>query len=212
MFWTTTVEILQAAIFSLSHVLNGSLGWAVVTLSLTLRLALLPLTLRLARRAMANRQRMAALQPEIERIRRHYPNDPSGQGRALTELYQQRGVRLFDPAVVFGGLAQAPLYAVLYAALRKGMGAGVRFLSLRDVAAPSVGLSLIVAGLTVAGVALAPSGETTRRAMLVTLLLTAGGTLWFFTRTSALFALASTSASLVNLYQSFQLRRVPNRP
>lgn len=208
MLWTTAVEMLQALIFSLAHVFNGSLGWAVVTLSLALRVLLLPLTLRLAQRAFENQRRLIDLRPQIERLQRRHANDPRAQMRALAELYERNGVRLLDPAVVLGGLAQAPIYAAMFAALRKGIGDGVRFFWVRDLAAPSVVLSLAVGALTVAGMAMAPTGDPARRVALLPLLIMGAMTVWFLSSTSALFALSAASTSVVNVVQSALMRRL----
>jgi hypothetical protein len=49
--WDSFVEILRATIFSVAHLCGGSLGGGIMLVSAGVRLALLPLTLRLARRA-----------------------------------------------------------------------------------------------------------------------------------------------------------------
>lgn len=207
MLWAQAVELLQAAVFALSHLFAGSLGWAVVALSLTLRLALLPLTLRLAHRALLQRRRMAALQPRVLAIRDRFRNDPTRQWQALHELYRREGVRVFDPAQLLGGLAQAPLYALLFAALRGGFGAGKRFLMIADLSAPSLGLGIVVAGLAAAAVVVGPQPEVARKVAVMPALLAGLAMVWFLSRTSALFALASGSAAVVNLVQSAWLRR-----
>ena len=51
MFWSDVIDLLRALIFGVAHVCNGSVGVAVILVSFAIRLALLPLTLRLARRA-----------------------------------------------------------------------------------------------------------------------------------------------------------------
>ena len=207
MLWDQVVELLRALIFGVAHVCNGSLGAAVLLVSLAMRLALLPLTLRLARRALRHRQRLADLQPEVERLRRRYASDPAGQWREVAAFYRRRGVRQVDPAGLLGGLAQLPVLGALFATLRKGMGVGARFLWVRNLAMPDLTITLVVTALTVAGVALAPSADPTRRASSLPLLVTAVGTFWFLSSTSALFAVASAGGSLVNLLQGFLLRR-----
>jgi YidC/Oxa1 family membrane protein insertase len=78
MFWTDVVDVLRAIIFGVAHVCNGSVGVAVILVSLAIRLALLPLTLRLARRAREHQRRLNELRPELERLQRRYANDPAG--------------------------------------------------------------------------------------------------------------------------------------
>ena len=50
-FWSSFVDLLRVVLFALAHVCGGSLGGGIVMLSLIVRLALLPLTLRVAMRA-----------------------------------------------------------------------------------------------------------------------------------------------------------------
>lgn len=205
--WAHIIDALQAAIFSLAHFSGGSLGLAVIALSLAIRLTLLPMTVRLARRALAHQRRLTALQPEVAQLRRRYANDPQAQWRETAALYEHRGVKPVDPANLIGGLVQAPILAALYAALRKGIGTGVRFLWVRDLSLPNLILGLIVAAVTVAGVALTPPADPARRVSVVQLALAAGVTIWLLTSTSALFALASGAGSVVNLVQAGLVRR-----
>jgi len=48
--WSLLVDLIRGLLFSLAHVLGGSMGFAIVVASLALRAAMLPLTLRAARR------------------------------------------------------------------------------------------------------------------------------------------------------------------
>src|SRR6187401_2901095 len=76
MFWSDVIDLLRALIFSVAHVCNGSVGVAVIVISFTLRVALLPLTLRLARRALRHQRRLAELEPELERQQSRYAKNP----------------------------------------------------------------------------------------------------------------------------------------
>lgn len=61
---------------------------AIGLLTLVVRLALLPLTLRQQRSA----QRMRELQPELEKIQKKYKNDPEKKAEAQMKLYQKAGI------------------------------------------------------------------------------------------------------------------------
>ena len=74
--WAGFVELLRAAIFGAAHVCGGSLGGGILLVSAGVRLALLPLTLRLARRARDQQAKLATLLPELEALQRRYANDP----------------------------------------------------------------------------------------------------------------------------------------
>jgi YidC/Oxa1 family membrane protein insertase len=210
-FWAHLVEALRALIFGVAQVCNGSLGAAVCLVSFALRLALLPLTLRLARRALAHQRRLLALRPELEQIQKRHKNDPEALWSATAALYRRRGVKPIDPAGIFGGLAQAPILGAFFAALRGGIGRGVRFLGIGDLSLSNITLSLLVTAVTIGSFALAPSPDPTKRVSLVPLVVMGGVTLWFLTSTSSLFALATGAGSLVNVLQSLLLRREARR-
>ena len=206
MFWSDIVDLLRATILGVAQVCNGSVGTAVILVSLAIRLALLPITLRLARRARANQRRLQDLKPELERIRRRYAQDPQRLWRATATLYQKRGVQPVDGRSLLGGLAQAPVFIALYSALRRGLGE-VRFLWIADTSLPNAVLTVIVALLAGLGLAIAPVSEAARNAQLITAVLVAAMTVWFLSSTSALFALSTGAGSLIGIVQASILRK-----
>jgi YidC/Oxa1 family membrane protein insertase len=207
MFWSDVVDLLRALIFGVAHVCNGSLGVAVLLVSLTIRLALLPLTLRLARRARDHRRRLDELKPEVERLQRRFANDPQRLWRETSRFYRVRGVKQVDPAGLLGGLAQTPVFVALYSALRNGLGSGNRFLWIGDTALPNVLLNLLVTGTTLAVLASGASGATPRSLQFAMFILMGAMTLWLLSSTSALFALSTGAGSLVGILQNRILAR-----
>ena len=206
MLWSDLVDTLRALIFGVAHVCNGSVGVAVVLVSLTIRLALLPLTLRLARRAREHQQRLRDLKPALDRLKKRYANDPAAQMRETAAFFRRRGVKQVDSAGILGALAQAPIFMALYSALRRGLGSGIRFLWIGDTAVPNWILTIVIAGLTTASVALAPVTGG-RGAQVIMLTLTAGMTIWFLSSTSALFALSTGAGAGVAAVQNWLIRK-----
>lgn len=207
MLWDQSVELLRAVIVTVAQACNGNLGLGVLVVSLGLRLALLPLTLRLARRSLRHQRRMAELQPELLELQRRFAKDPAALWRATSALYQQHGVKPFDPAMLLGGLAQAPLFAALFAALRRGLGEGTRFLWIGNLARPDVTIALGVGALTIVAMSLAPTADAQRQAPMAAMVIAAGTTVWFLSSTSALFALSSVAGATVSVLQSRLLQR-----
>lgn len=206
MFWSDLIDVLRAAILGVAQVCNGSVGAAVILVSLAIRLALLPLTLRLARRAREHQRRIRELRPELERVRRRYAADPAAMLRETQAFYRRRNIKQVDPAGFLGALAQAPLFMALYAALRRGLG-HVRFLWIADTSLPNTVLTLVVATLTGVVLLVNPSQDTARNAQVVSIVLIAGMTVWFLSSTSALFAFSTGAGSLVGVTQALILRR-----
>lgn len=148
--WSSFVDFLVMVLVTLSQVYGGSLGLAIVTLSLIVRLSLLPITIRLARRAQERQAQLKALEPEIERLRRRYRSNPERLSSELAKLYSRRGYNPLDAPGILGGLLQLPLFVGLYSAINQGLGTGGRFLWIGNLAQPDWILTVIIAGLTYA--------------------------------------------------------------
>jgi len=208
--WAAFVELLRAAIFSAAHVCGGSLGGGILLVSALVRLALLPLTLRLARRAREQQVRLAALQPEIEALQRSYANDPLGLFRETRVLHAKHGIRLVTPSSFVGMAVQFPVLGGLFAAVRSGLGAKVRFLWIADLARPDGALLLGIAALTAWGVSSAPStpGQTTSQTALI--VFSVLGTVAFLWAASSAVALSVGAGSLVSVLQNWLLSRDGN--
>src|SRR6184192_1359903 len=205
-------DFFRAAIFAAAQVFGGSLGAGIIAVSLGVRLALLPLTIRLARRALAQQAILARLQPKLQRLQRRYRNDPAARLQRTQALYRREGLRLFDPAAMLGGLVQLPVLAGVYAAVRQGLGAAGSFLWISNLLRSDVWLALAVALLSAlvayvgrAGRAGQASGSTTA------VWLSAGFVLLAAWRASAALVLSWGAGSLGTLVQGFLLRRTRHR-
>ena len=206
MFWSDLIDVLRATILGVAQVCNGSVGAAVILVSLAVRLALLPLTLHLARRARDHRRRVEALRPKLERVQRRYANDQAAMWRETARVYRRAGVKPIDVRGMLGGLAQAPVFIALYSALRRGLGE-VRFLWIANTSVANSVLTFVVAVLTGIALASSPAPEAARNAQIMTAVLIAAMTVWFLGSTSALFALSTGTGSLVGILQGLILRR-----
>jgi len=205
--WAGFVELLRAGIFAAAHVCGGSLGGGILLVSAGVRLALLPLTLRLARNARAQQAKLATLQPEIEALQRRFANDPGRLLRETRALHANHGIRLLTPSGLLGMAIQFPVLGGLFAAVRTGLGAKVRFLWIGDLARPDGALLLIATALTAWGISSAPNspGQTTSQTpMLVVGVLLTAAFLW--TASSAV-ALSAGAGSLVSVLQNWLVRR-----
>ena len=205
--WDSFVEILRATIFSVAHLCGGSLGGGIMLVSAGVRLALLPLTLRLARRAREQQARIATLRPQIEALQRRYASDPRRLVAEQRALYQQHGIRLMDPSTVIGFAIQLPILSGLFAAVRKGLGAKVRFLWIPDLARPEATALLGVTALSAwvaSSTPVAPGQTTTPTVFVVVAVI---GTLVFLWSASSAVVLSMGAGSLVSLLHNWLLAR-----
>ena len=72
-------------LFELISSFVGSYGWAIIIMTVLIKLAIMPLDLK-QRRSMA---RMAELQPQIEKINQKYKNDENKKNEKTLELYKE---------------------------------------------------------------------------------------------------------------------------
>jgi YidC/Oxa1 family membrane protein insertase len=205
--WSLFVGYLQAGLFVLAHMYGGNISLAIITLSFMVRLALLPLTLRLAHRSQQQQLRLLAMQPELERIKKRYHDHPETISRKTMELYKKHNVQLLDGAGFVGNLLQLPIFAGLFSAIKQGIGMGGRFLWISDISQPDILLAFMIAGLTLASSSLSPNIQQHGRSL--SLILPAILTLFFVWRLSAGLGLYWAASSLVGVVQAAMLRRKP---
>ncbi len=201
------VDLLAGGVFGLSQVFGGNLGWAILSLSVMLRLAYLPLTYRRARRALHRRQQLAALQPALSHLKNRYADDPHGLATATAELFKQQGLSMFDGKFVLGSLLQLPVFAGMYAAVRQVLATATSsgFLWITNLARPDRSLALIVTALLILIGLVNPnaSGDSSRWLALVP----AGLGLVILVKLSAGFGLYWFGSGMVNFLEALLLKR-----
>lgn len=108
-------------ILDLTHrfITFGNYGWAIIVLVIVVRLLLHPLTRYSQVNMTTMQKKMAALQPEIERVKKKYAKDKSQQQQELMKVYKEHNV---NPAGGIMGclpmLIQMPIWLALYSGLQ----------------------------------------------------------------------------------------------
>jgi len=207
MLTSMLVDALRAAIFAAAHVL-GSVGAGVLAVSLLLRLALLPLTLRLARRSLAQRRLLARIQPELTALNERFKKEPDRLWRETMTVYRRNGYKPVDIPGLAGGLAQLPILGGIFTAVRSGLGAMGSFAWIADLARPDGALALLVALTTgVASYVGVQTGATSPRAAWTAAAFGTTLSLLLFWKASSVLVLSWGASSAVNLVQGVLLRR-----
>lgn len=205
MIWTDIIDGVRTLVFLASQVCGHSVGGGILLVSLGVRVALLPLTLRMARRVREHQSRITALAPQLEKLRRRHASDQAALGQATLDLYRQHGIGPLPKGSLASLLVQAPVGAALYRAFGSSWGTRIPFLWMSDLARPDAVLALGCA--TLAGVA-AGAEPSASRAAIATSMLVTGFLAWRLSASVGLYWAASNSVSAV---QALVLRRSASR-
>lgn len=211
--WDLLVDALRAVIVVLTHLFGGSVGSAIITVSLVARVLLLPFTLRLALRARDIQRRMGALEPELARLRKRFERDPMELLRRTQALREQHGIPVAPRGTLAFNLVQLPLGGALYQSIRTGLGQGNRFLWVADLARPDALLSLVVALLTTGAVlAAAPqSGANGASAPYAAAIMSGAVMLLIAWRLTSGVGLYWAASNVVGVVQGILVRRADAR-
>lgn len=115
LFHTAVYNPIYNALVYFVDILPGhDVGFAVILVTIIVRLILYPLS----RRAIKAQMAMKAIAPEIEEIKKKYKEKPEEQGRAIFALYRERDVHPFAGILVI--LVQLPILFGLYWVFARG--------------------------------------------------------------------------------------------
>lgn len=144
--WTYWLGVIQGLLEFLSSHVGLGMGLAIVTLTLLLRTAMLPIAWRVAYRGSIRQKKMLALQPQVAKLKAECVNEPQVYAQRMMQLYQAHGLTVMDWRGVLGSLAQMPLFLGMYQTLRTGAH-GARFLWVASLSRPDPWFA-VLAGLT----------------------------------------------------------------
>ncbi|MFT3780483.1 MAG: YidC/Oxa1 family membrane protein insertase [Nibricoccus sp.] len=199
------MDISLTALFgSLVNVLGGNLGWAILALSLGIRVALLPLTLRLARRAFRNQKIAQALQPEIDAIKKKFEKKPEQLFGEIQKVYKKHGYNPLDLRALLGSFVQLPIFGMLYRTIRDAITKGGAFLWIRNLASPDAWLTLGILTLTGLSAYFLPNANEAAKGMLI--FIQVAITVFIVWKLAAGLGLYWAASSAVGLGQNLWLR------
>lgn len=204
--WSSFLDLLRVTLFALAHVCGGSLGGGILVLSLIVRVALLPLTLRLAIRARELEQAKRRLQPKVDALKKRYAS-PVDLVIATRELYAANGIDAVPKGTFLGTALQLPVATGIYQTIGSAAKGIVRFLWVKDLSRPDALVASVAAGLAGAAVMAGPVSPTSRTAAA----LAAAVTFLFAWRLSAGAGLYWVASNVVGVVQSLLVRRAASK-
>ncbi|OFW44175.1 MAG: hypothetical protein A3J29_08015 [Acidobacteria bacterium RIFCSPLOWO2_12_FULL_67_14b] len=166
-FSDQAIDLLREAIFAYAQVSHGNLAYGIMAVTFLARLALFPLTLRLARSAATHQAAMARIQPELSALRDRFKTDPQRLASETRRLFDREGISMVPLAGCLGGLAQMPVLLALYSAVSQAAQAGGRFFWVRDISRPDVFITLAATALTTIAMMLGPQPAADQKWVLV---------------------------------------------
>lgn len=204
--WSCFLELLQSGFFTATQLCGGNLGWGILLFSLTVRLAVLPLTYLLARRARARQLRVNRLAPTVERLRKRHKDDPARLVAETARLYKRHGVSPVDGGSIVGAMIQLPLFAGMYTVIRRVLasGQGGPFLWIANISRADALLAVLVSGLTYSITLLNPGLSQQPQWLLI---VSATVTLLILLKLSAGLGIYWAASSAVSGVQSILVRR-----
>ena len=203
-------DMIVALLAQISQFLGGSLGWSIIVLSFGIRVALLPLTIRLARRARRHQELMQRLQPEIERLKARHQKNPDRFFKEMRELYRKHDCSPIDIPMFIASFIQLPIFGILYSSIRGSLTSSAAFLWIKNLASPDFLLTLVILSLTGLSAYLTPStSEQMRSTLLVVQIIVTFFIVW---KLAAGLGLYWASSSLVGVGQTLWLRYRPVEP
>lgn len=155
--WLDFVDVIRASLFSLTHVAHGSTGAAILALSVLVRVALLPLSVKVALRNYQNSQRLLVLQPEIKRLQDRHKADPVRAAREVQALHKQHGIQFMSRLALFNAIVQMPLGFAVYRVITENAARAGRFFFVADLARPSIIITAIAATFSSVGILIMPT-------------------------------------------------------
>jgi YidC/Oxa1 family membrane protein insertase len=116
--WNTIIlEPVLNSLIALCTVLGGSFGLAIIVLTVVVRLALFPLTVRQTQSTKA----MQTLQPRIQELQKKHAKNQQKLQQEMMKLYKEAGINPLG--CLWPMLIQLPIWIALYQSIMRALGA-----------------------------------------------------------------------------------------
>lgn len=107
----------------IANLLNGSYGWAIVFITIVVRLLLMPLMLGQMKKSTIQQEKIAAIQPQLMEIQKQAQNAQSQEeqmalSQEMMALYRENEISMTGGIGCLPLIIQMPIFAALYAAIQ----------------------------------------------------------------------------------------------
>ena len=164
--WHQWTSIIQYTLAFCAVDLRLGMGLAIISMTLVVRSAFLPLTWTIARRAEDRRTSLQRLKPALDQLKKRFGKDRQRYAQEMMSLYQREGLTLVDGTSIFGTLLQLPVFLGIFQVLRAIKEAS-RFLWVANLARPDLWLAVAAGAATMLLMAMNPDLPEHTRLILV---------------------------------------------
>src|SRR3954469_10437268 len=109
------IDVFESILKFFHDSVGFSWGWSIVALTIVVRAALVPLTVK----QFKSMQALSALQPEIKKLQEKYKDDKQRLNQEMMRFYQENKVNPFSSCLPL--VAQLPVFISLFYMLRKDL-------------------------------------------------------------------------------------------
>jgi YidC/Oxa1 family membrane protein insertase len=113
------IDVFEAVLKFFHNTVGIPWGWAIVLLTIVVRAALIPLTLK----QIKSMVRLQSLSPQMKEVQAKYKEDKQRQQQEIMKLYKEHGVNPFGSCLPL--VAQLPVFVSLYYMLRQSLRADI---------------------------------------------------------------------------------------
>jgi YidC/Oxa1 family membrane protein insertase len=106
------LTVLEDVLTFWHELVGGSWGWAIILLTFTIRIFILPLTFK----SVKSMQKLQVLQPEMKKIQERYKDDRQRMNQEMMKFYQENKVNPLGSCLPL--LLQIPFFIALFELLR----------------------------------------------------------------------------------------------
>ena len=106
------LTVLEDVLTFWHDLVGGSWGWAIILLTFTIRILILPLTFK----SVKSMQKLQLLQPEMKKIQERYKDDKQRMNQEMMKFYQENKVNPLGSCLPL--LLQIPFFIALFELLR----------------------------------------------------------------------------------------------
>lgn len=182
--------------------LTGSYGFAIILLTIAVRVLLLPLTVAQTR----STAKMQALQPEINALQKKYKSDPERLNRETMDLWRKNKVNPLSGCLLL--LVQFPFLIAFFQALDRYEPLKTATFLMWNLGQPDkIVLPLLAAVSTFLQVKVSsPAGDTSQQSMMYIFPVLIG---WMATRFAAALSLYWVISNLWSIVERIAIGRIP---